>query len=141
MNLMKKRIAIGIIAIFIGLAFTPMSRADIIDKEVTDIPVEISMCQNDGTISLETVKLTKDDIKVLDNLLQDIYNTRNEAEIEEKKPLKKEALTSEEEKTLLALVPSVENFQSFLKLLKLEKLNKKKWLTDLCLRKHMYLRL
>ena len=31
------------------------------------------------------------------------------------KPLKKEALTSEEEKTLLGLVPSVENFQSFLK--------------------------
>ena len=84
MNLMKKRIAIGIIALFIGLAFNPMIDANIIEKEETDIPIEISMYQNDGTISIETVKLTKDDIKVLDNFLQDIRNTQNEAEIEEK---------------------------------------------------------
>lgn len=84
MNLMKKRIAIGIIAIFIGLAFTPMSSSNIIEKEETVIPVELSMYQNDGTISIETVKLTKDDVKVIDNLLQDIKNTQNEAEIEEK---------------------------------------------------------
>jgi len=84
MNLMKKRIAIGIIALFIGLAFSPISSANIIEKEETDIPVEISMCKNDGTILIETVKLAKEDIKALDNLLEDIHKTQNEAEIEEK---------------------------------------------------------
>jgi len=84
MNLMKKRIAIGIIALFIGLAISPMNSANIIEKEETDIHAEISVCQNDGTISKETVKLTKNDIKELDNLLQQMQNTQNEAEIEEK---------------------------------------------------------
>jgi hypothetical protein len=84
MNLTKKGIAIGIIALFIGLASTPMSSANITEKEETDIPVEISICKNDGTTLKETVKLTKNDIKSIDNIIQDIQNTQNEAEIEEK---------------------------------------------------------
>jgi hypothetical protein len=81
---MKKRISLGIIAMFIGLAITPMTSANIIEKEETDIPIEISVCNNDGTITKETLKLTKNDLKILENLIQEVQNTPSEEDIEEK---------------------------------------------------------
>ena len=84
MNLMKKRISMGIIVLFIGLAITPISSANIIEKEKTDIPVEILTYQNDGSIITETIRLKQNDIKVIENLHQALQNVQNEAEMEEK---------------------------------------------------------
>ena len=81
MNLNKKSIAIGIIALFIGLAITPMSSADINEKEEQNIPVEISFIENDGKITTETIKLTKEDIKALENLIQSLQTMKDEKEI------------------------------------------------------------
>ena len=69
---------------FIGLAITPMTSANIIEKEENDIPIEISVCKNDGTISKEILKLTKNDIKILENLIQEVQTTPSEEDIEEK---------------------------------------------------------
>ena len=48
MNIKTKSISIGIIAIFIGLAFTPMGSASSIENKETKLPVEISFYDNDG---------------------------------------------------------------------------------------------
>lgn len=84
MNLKKKGIAIGIIALFIGLAITPMSSANNIEKEETNIPIEISVCQNDGTTAKKIVKLTENDVKALENFLQTLQNVKSEDEMQEK---------------------------------------------------------
>jgi hypothetical protein len=84
MKLKKQSIAIGIITLFIGLAITPMSSAEN-NKIIEDIiPVEVTICQNNGIISTETIKLTNNDITTLENLIQKLQNVKNEEEIKEK---------------------------------------------------------
>ena len=69
---------------FIGLAITPMSGADNIGKKGDYIPIEVSICQNYKTMATETIKLTKDNLKALDILLQTLQSVKSEDEIKEK---------------------------------------------------------
>lgn len=84
MNLKRKSIAIGIIALFIGLAITPMSSADRIEMKEADVPVKVSVYQNDGTLATKTVKLMESDVKALEDFLQTLQNIKSKSEMEEK---------------------------------------------------------
>jgi len=63
---MKKTLAIGIIALFIGLSFTPVSSAQAqIEEKDTKIPIQISSLTADGRIATQTISLSKTDLSDL----------------------------------------------------------------------------
>lgn len=68
---MKKPLAIGIIALFIGLSFTPMNGAAIEEKE-TRIPIEISAISADGRLGTRTISLSNAEILSLIELLDSL---------------------------------------------------------------------
>ena len=65
---MKKALAVCIIALFIGLSFTPVNGASIKEEE-SMIPIEISTITADGTRGMQTISLTKSDVLSLLDLL------------------------------------------------------------------------
>ncbi len=63
---MKKTLAIGIIALFIGLSFTPISSAQAqIEEKDREIPIQISSLTADGRIATQTISLSKTDLSEL----------------------------------------------------------------------------
>lgn len=63
---MKKTLAIGIIALFIGLSFTPISSAQAqIEEKDREIPIQISSLTTDGRIATQTISLSKTDLSEL----------------------------------------------------------------------------
>ena len=68
---MKKTLAIGIIALFIGLSFTPMSSVAIEEKEVK-IPIKISSISADGQLGTQTISLSKGEVLSLIDLLDSL---------------------------------------------------------------------
>jgi len=65
---MKKALAIGVIALFIGLTFTPVSSAPAEEKE-TMIPIQIKSLTADGRIGTQTISLSRDKALCLADLL------------------------------------------------------------------------
>lgn len=63
---MKKTLAIGIIALFIGLSFTPLGSAQAqIEEKDTEIPIQIGSLTADGRITTQTISLSKADLSEL----------------------------------------------------------------------------
>lgn len=63
---MKKTLAIGIIALFIGLSFTPLGSAQAqIEEKDTEIPIQIGSLTADGRIATQTISLSKADLSEL----------------------------------------------------------------------------
>lgn len=79
MNL-KKSITLGIIALFIGLAFTPMGSAKAETKTPT-IPIELAIVQNDGVLQTHTVSLTHEQLVKLVDLLETLQTMKNKREV------------------------------------------------------------
>jgi hypothetical protein len=77
MNLKIKSVAIGIIALFIGLAILPMSNANIIETEQTKIPVEIAFCQDNGVIKSEIIEINENDLSKLENFIEKFRNIKD----------------------------------------------------------------
>ena len=71
--ILRKSLAIGVIALFIGLVFTPMSGATVKETE-TMIPVELSVMNADGTIGTTMIEFSQ---KTLDDLLDLLENLKN----------------------------------------------------------------
>ncbi len=71
---MKKALAIGIIALFIGLSFTPMNSAAIEEKE-TMIPVTIRSISADGKLGSRIISLSKSDVNSLVDLMDSLRST------------------------------------------------------------------
>jgi hypothetical protein len=84
MNIKRKGISIGIIAIFIGLAFIPMSGANIIENKETKLPVEISFYDNNGVKITDIIQLSIDEINTIDKFINELQQIQNEEEFEEK---------------------------------------------------------
>jgi hypothetical protein len=84
MNMKTKTITIGIIALFIGLAFTPVGSSSRIENEETKLPVEISFYDDNGVKISEIIKLSINEINTIENFLNDLQNIQDEKELEEK---------------------------------------------------------
>ena len=84
MNIKTKSISIGIIAIFIGLAFIPMSGANIIENKETKLPVEISFYDNNGARIIEKIQLSISEINNIERIINELQNIQNEKQLEEK---------------------------------------------------------
>lgn len=65
---MKKALAIGIIALFIGLSFTPVNSAAIEEKE-SRIPIQISSISANGILGTQTISLSESEILSLIDLV------------------------------------------------------------------------
>ena len=65
---MKKTLAIGIIALFIGLTVSPVNSAPVDEKE-TMIPIQINAMAADGTIGTHTLSLSKSEVLSLIDLM------------------------------------------------------------------------
>lgn len=61
---MKKTLVIGVIALFIGLSFSPVSSVPTEEKE-TMIPVQIGSLAADGSLGLQTISLSKMELATL----------------------------------------------------------------------------
>ena len=84
MNIKTKSISIGIIAIFIGLAFTQMGSASIIENKETKLPVEMSFYDNNGAKITEIIQLSINEINKIENFINELQSIQNEKEFEEK---------------------------------------------------------
>jgi hypothetical protein len=84
MNIKTKSISIGIIAIFIGLAFTPMGSSSIIENKETKLPVEFSFFNNNGEKITEKIQLSINEIKIIEKFINEIQSIQNEKEFEDK---------------------------------------------------------
>ena len=84
MNIKTKSISIAIIAIFIGLAFTPMGSSSSIENKESKLPVEISFYKNNGEQITEIIQLSINEIKTIENFINELQNIQNEEEFEEK---------------------------------------------------------
>lgn len=73
----KKSIAIGIIALFIGLSFTPMSSANRAELKPTTIPVEVGMVTDNGRFGTQTVMVTQDELSSLIDLMDELRTLKN----------------------------------------------------------------
>ena len=70
---MKKTLAIGIIALFIGLSFTPISSAQAqIEEKDREIPIQISSLTADGRIATQTISLSKTDLSELLDIMDSL---------------------------------------------------------------------
>ncbi len=65
---MKKALAIGIIALFIGLSFSPVNSAAIEEKE-SRIPIQISSISANGILGTQTLSLSESEILSLIDLV------------------------------------------------------------------------
>jgi hypothetical protein len=68
---MKKALAIGIIALFIGLSFTPMSSATVEEKE-TRIPIQISSLAANGGLETKIISLSRAEALSLADLMDSL---------------------------------------------------------------------
>lgn len=68
----RKSIAIGIIALFIGLSFSPLTSASI-TKTSSSVPIEFGMMRDNGIFEKQTITVTQNQ---LDNLLRLIGGSR-----------------------------------------------------------------
>ena len=68
---MKKTLAIGVIALFIGLSFTPISSAQIEEKDAM-IPVQIRSLTADGRIGTQVLSLSKSEASSLVGLMESL---------------------------------------------------------------------
>ena len=84
MNIKTKSITIGIIALFIGIAFVPVGSSDIINKEETKLPVEISFYNNNGEKISEIIQLSLNQITTIENYINELQNIKDKKEFEEK---------------------------------------------------------
>ena len=84
MNIKTKSISIGIIAIFIGLAFTPMGSTSSIENKETKLPVEISFYDNNGLKITEIIQLSINEIKTIEQFINELQNIQNEKDVEDK---------------------------------------------------------
>jgi hypothetical protein len=84
MNIKTKSISIAIITIFIGLAFTPMGSSSIIENKETKLPVEITFYNNNGEKITEIIQLSINEIKTIENFINELQNIKNEKEFEDK---------------------------------------------------------
>jgi hypothetical protein len=76
----RKIITVGVIALFLGLATTPMVSA--LNKEKSGqqedvVPVELSYYQADGKVVIITQKLTAEDMKILEEFYAQLQDGRN----------------------------------------------------------------
>lgn len=76
--ILKKSIAIGIIALFIGMVFTPISGATVKETE-TMIPVEFSVLNADGTIGTTVMEISQTLIEELMSIVEDLKNGNDQA--------------------------------------------------------------
>lgn len=74
--ILKKSIAIGVIALFIGMIFTPMGGARLNETD-TMIPIELSVLNADGTIGTKVVELSRSLLGELVDLLEDLKNVKD----------------------------------------------------------------
>ena len=84
MNLKIKSMSVGIIAIFIGLAFTPMGSAISIENKETKLPVEMSFYDNNGVKITEEIELSISEIYKIETFIDELQSVQNEQELEEK---------------------------------------------------------
>jgi len=73
----KKSIAIGIIALFIGLSFTPMNSANKAELKPTTIPVEVGMVTDNGRFGTQTIMVTQDELSSLIDLMDELRTLKN----------------------------------------------------------------
>lgn len=71
---MKKALAIGIIALFIGLSFTPMTSATIEEKE-NKIPIQISSLAANGGLETKIISLSRSEALSLADLMDSLKRT------------------------------------------------------------------
>jgi len=81
--ILRKSIAIGIIALFIGMVFTPISGATVKETE-TMIPVEFSVLNADGTIGTTIMEISQTMIEELIDIVEDLKNGNDHALILER---------------------------------------------------------
>lgn len=79
-NHYKKSLAVAIILLFIGVAFAPSINANVSKNELVEITTEV--CGIDG-IKPNTVKLTKQESKEVEQLIDDIKSKLDKAETRE----------------------------------------------------------
>ena len=72
----KKSIAIGIIALFIGLSFTPVSSASMTEPETT-IPIEVGLVTDNGRFGTQTLSLTKEELTSLISIMDELKTLKN----------------------------------------------------------------
>ena len=72
----KKSIAIGIIALFIGLSFTPVSSASMTELETT-IPIEVGLVTDNGRFGTQTLSLTKEELTSLISIMDELKTLKN----------------------------------------------------------------
>ena len=77
---MKKSIAIGIIALFIGLSFTPMGGANENQPEAT-IPIQIGMINDRGVGNTQTISLSSGQVEGLIDAFDQLHSGRNQAAV------------------------------------------------------------
>lgn len=73
----RKSIAIGIIALFIGLSFTPVSSANMTEPEETTIPIEVGMVTDNGRFGTQTLSLTTNELNSLIDLMDELKTLKN----------------------------------------------------------------
>ncbi len=74
--ILRKSLAIGVIALFIGLVYIPMSDANVNEKELM-VPIELSVMNADGTIGTKILELSEDVIYELTDLLDELNHAQN----------------------------------------------------------------
>ena len=84
MNIKTKSITIGIIALFIGLAFTPMGSSYEINNEEIKLPVEISFFDKDGEKITEIIQLSINQINTIENYINELQNIKDKKVFEQK---------------------------------------------------------
>ncbi len=72
----RKSIAIGIIALFIGLSFTPLTSAQM-SKPTKTIPIQVGMLTENGNLGTQTISLTRNQLDSLVDVMDDLGNLRS----------------------------------------------------------------
>jgi hypothetical protein len=75
MMMKKKCLAVGVILLFIGVAFAPSINADVVDDELIEINIEFC-----GLGEKQTVQLTQEDADEVERLFDDIEQRLSEVE-------------------------------------------------------------
>ncbi len=74
--ILKRSIAIGVIALFLGMAIVPMSGAER-NETKTMIPIELSVMNTDGTIGTKVIELSQDVLNELVSLLDELKDVQD----------------------------------------------------------------
>jgi hypothetical protein len=74
--ILQKSVAIGVIALFVGLSLIPLSDATINESEQM-IPIEVSVMNSDGSVGTQTMELSQGALAELMSMLEEFAHYRN----------------------------------------------------------------